>query len=144
MTESDLDKVWAIERDVYDFPWQKEDFEDLLRNNCFALCLKQITGMLLGYCVLMLIVDEMHLLNLCVTPRAQGKGFGLTLLRESARITRSKQLSSILLEVRSSNWRAIRLYNRFGFIVIGRRKNYYAGGYCGREDAIVMRYKVYT
>ncbi|UDG82676.1 ribosomal protein S18-alanine N-acetyltransferase [Candidatus Vallotia lariciata] len=144
MTDSDLDKVVAIERNVYDFPWTRSDFEDSLRNNQLGLCLRKATGMLVGYCVLMLSVDEMHLLNLCVTPSAQGQGSGLTLLCESVRIMRMQQLRCMLLEVRQSNWRAMRLYNHFGFIKIGKRKNYYAERHSGREDAIVMRYRVHS
>ncbi|MDC6131644.1 ribosomal-protein-alanine N-acetyltransferase, partial [Burkholderia gladioli] len=45
----------------------------------------------------------------------------------------------MLLEVRPSNPRAIRLYERFGFEVVGRRKNYYPAKHRTREDAIVMR-----
>jgi ribosomal-protein-alanine N-acetyltransferase len=41
--------------------------------------------------------------------------------------------------VRPSNPRAIHLYERFGFVTIGRRKNYYPAKHRSREDAIVMR-----
>ena len=41
------------------------------------------------------------------------------------------------LEVRASNQSAYRLYERFGFNEVGRRRDYYpAVG--GREDALVM------
>jgi ribosomal-protein-alanine N-acetyltransferase len=140
MTEADLDEVAAVEQEAYDFPWSRGNFEDSLRNGYFGVCMRHVTGTLIGYCVLMPVVDEMHLLNLCVAPRAQGTGAGLTLLREAMRITRGKQLSGLLLEVRPSNVRALRLYERFGFATIGRRKNYYPARRHGREDALVMRY----
>lgn len=98
-----------------------------------------MTGTLLGYCVLMPVVDEMHLLNLCVAPQAQHAGAGLTLLREAVRISRYQKLDGVLLEVRPSNPRAIQLYERFGFATIGRRKNYYPARHRSREDALVMR-----
>jgi ribosomal-protein-alanine N-acetyltransferase len=139
MTESDLDEVALIERSAYEFPWTRGNFADSLRNGYFGMCLRHVTGTLIGYCVLMPVVDEMHLLNLCVAPSAQGAGAGLALLREAVRITRHEKLSGLLLEVRPSNQRAIRLYERFGFASIGRRKNYYPARYRGREDAIVMR-----
>ncbi|WXK34743.1 ribosomal protein S18-alanine N-acetyltransferase (plasmid) [Mycetohabitans rhizoxinica] len=144
MTESDLDEVAAVERDAYEFPWTRGNFEDSLRNGYFGVCLRHVTGVLVGYCILMPVVDEMHLLNLCVAPAAQGHGAGLTLLREAVRITRARQLGSVLLEVRPSNQRAMRLYERFGFIVIGRRNNYYPARHRTREDAIVMRYGLHA
>ncbi|MBN3851108.1 ribosomal protein S18-alanine N-acetyltransferase [Paraburkholderia sp. Ac-20342] len=139
MTESDLDEVAAIEKLAYEFPWSRGNFGDSLRNGYFGVCLRHVTGTLLGYCVLMPVVDEMHLLNLCVAPQVQGAGAGLALLREAVRITRAERLEGLLLEVRPSNHRAIRLYERFGFASIGRRKNYYPARHRGREDAIVMR-----
>jgi ribosomal-protein-alanine N-acetyltransferase len=140
MTDADLDEVAIVEREAYEFPWTRTNFEDSLRNGYFGVCMRHVTGMLIGYCVLMPVVDEMHLLNLCVAPRAQRTGAALALLREAARISRGKGLSGILLEVRPSNLRAVRLYERFGFITIGRRKNYYPARHRAREDALVMRF----
>jgi ribosomal-protein-alanine N-acetyltransferase len=42
---------------------------------------------------------------------------------------------TVFLEVRESNAAAIALYSTLGFVVTGRRKNYYSGP---REDALVM------
>ncbi|MEX3955564.1 ribosomal-protein-alanine N-acetyltransferase [Trinickia symbiotica] len=140
MTDADLDEVAVVEREAYEFPWTRGNFEDSLRNGYFGVCMRHVTGMLIGYCVLMPVVDEMHLLNLCVAPRAQRTGAGLALLREAVHIARGKGLAGILLEVRPSNLRAVRLYERFGFVTIGRRKNYYPARHRGREDALVMRF----
>ncbi|SAL70094.1 acetyltransferase [Caballeronia terrestris] len=139
MTEGDLDEVAAIEKLAYEFPWSRGNFQDSLRNGYFGVCMRHVTGTLVGYCVLMPVVDEMHLLNLCVAPAAQHAGAGLALLREAVRITRAEKLDGVLLEVRPSNPRAIQLYERFGFSAIGRRKNYYPARHRSREDAIVMR-----
>ncbi len=139
MTEADLDEVAAVEKLAYEFPWSRGNFQDSLRNGYYGVCLRHVTGTLLGYCVLMLVVDEMHLLNLAVAPSAQHAGAGLTLLREAVRITRAEKLEGVLLEVRPSNPRAIALYERFGFMAIGRRKNYYPARHHMCEDAIVMR-----
>ncbi|WP_244848479.1 ribosomal protein S18-alanine N-acetyltransferase [Caballeronia sp. SL2Y3] len=139
MTEADLDEVAAVEKLAYEFPWSRGNFQDSLRNGYYGVCLRHVTGTLIGYCVLMPVVDEMHLLNLCVAPCAQRAGAGLTLLREAVRVARAEKLEGMLLEVRPSNARAIQLYERFGFTAIGRRKNYYPARHRSREDAIVMR-----
>lgn len=139
MTDADLDEVAQVERDAYEFPWSRGNFQDSLRNGYFGVCMRHVTGTLIGYCVFMPVVDEMHLLNLCVAPRAQRTGAGLALLREVVRIARSKVLLGVLLEVRPSNARAVKLYERFGFVTIGRRRHYYPARHRGREDALVMR-----
>ena len=64
MTDADLDEVVAIEHVAYEFPWSRGNFEDSLRNGYLGVCLRHVTGSLIGYCVLMPVVDEMHLLNL--------------------------------------------------------------------------------
>ena len=140
MSPADLDEVSAIETLAYEFPWTRGNFEDALRNGYIGLCMRDVRGELMGYSVLMPVVDEMHLLNLCVAPAAQGAGAGLALLIEAVRVTRHEKLFSVLLEVRPSNQRAVRLYERFGFVAIGRRRNYYPAAQRKREDAIVMRY----
>jgi ribosomal-protein-alanine N-acetyltransferase len=61
-------------------------------------------------------------------------------LREAVRIARGEGLCGMLLEVRPSNLRAVHLYQRFGFVTIGCRKNYYPARHRGREDALVMRF----
>ena len=139
MTDADLDEVVAIEHVAYEFPWSRGNFEDSLRNGYLGVCLRHVTGSLVGYCVLMPVVDEMHLLNLCVAPAAQHAGAGLALLREAVRISRAEGLDGVLLDVRPSNPRAIHLYERVGVVTIGRRTNYYPAKHRSREDAIVMR-----
>jgi ribosomal-protein-alanine N-acetyltransferase len=54
-------------------------------------------------------------------------------------VARAQQMQLILLEVRVSNEAAIRLYQRYGFSEIGRRKHYYPVAPGVREDAIVMQ-----
>jgi ribosomal-protein-alanine N-acetyltransferase len=139
MTEADLDDVDAVERLAYEFPWSRGNFQDALRNGYFGVCMRRVSGELIGYCVCMPVVDEMHLLNVCVAPHAQGTGCGLALLREIDRIARAQRLAGILLEVRQSNLHAFRLYEKFGYVMIGRRKNYYPAQFRSREDALVMR-----
>ena len=90
-------------------------------------------------CALSLVTAQMAVLA-ATSSEAQGAGAGLALLREAVRITRAEKLDGLLLEVRPSNHRAIRLYERFGFASIGRRKNYYPARHRSREDAIVNRY----
>jgi len=139
MTQNDLDDVMRIEQAACEFPWTRGNFEDALRSGYPGVCLRQRAGALMGYCVLMPVVDEMHLLNICVAPEVQRMGAGLALLREAARIAQGGKFGSLLLEVRVSNLRAIRLYQRFGFTLIGRRRNYYPARQQSREDALVMR-----
>ncbi|GAB3628548.1 GCN5 family acetyltransferase [Pandoraea terrae] len=138
MTADDIDEVVAIEQIAYPFPWTRQNFIDSLDAAHQGVCLRAVNGELLGYFLMMPVVDESHLLNVCVRPALQGNGLGVMLLNEIVRVARADGMGGILLEVRPSNGRALRIYERFGFAQIGRRKGYYpADG--RREDAIVMR-----
>ena len=69
-----------------------------------------------------------------------GQGVGRMQLDKLVQRAREKGMQSVLLEVRPSNQRALEVYQRYGFLEIGRRKGYYPAANSTREDAIVMRY----
>ena len=113
--------------------------------NLFAtplLPLPRATEPLIGYFVLMAAVDEAHLLNVSVATAWQGQGHGLFLLRQATSLAADYKASSVILEVRPSNVRALAVYRRFGFREHGLRRRYYPASsddQQAREDAIVMR-----
>ncbi len=134
MTEADLDAVLKIEDAAFSHPWTRGTFADGLKSyECWVMF---EGSQQVGHGVIQLILDEAHLLNITVKPENQGRGLGLRLLEHL--MSRAYQLNGreCFLEVRASN-PAYRLYERFGFNEIGRRRDYYpAAG--GREDALVM------
>ncbi|MES2263164.1 MAG: ribosomal protein S18-alanine N-acetyltransferase [Pseudomonadota bacterium] len=139
MQNSDLDEVLALEQQVYPHPWSRGNFVDSLASGYEAWVLRDQAMRLLGYFLIMPIVDEAHLLNVAVAAEWQGQGLGRFLLNQSVACARGLGMESMLLEVRPSNGRALEIYQRYGFIQIGRRKAYYPAANQQREDAIVMR-----
>jgi ribosomal-protein-alanine N-acetyltransferase len=69
----------------------------------------------------------------------QRRGIGKMLLDKVCLLAHQQQMQSVLLEVRPSNTRAIAIYQRYGFVEIGRRRDYYPAAGDKREEAIVMR-----
>jgi len=139
MTEADTAEVVALEESVYPHPWSRGNFLDSLANAYPAWVLRDQGGALLGYFLLMTVVDEAHLLNVAVSAEMQGQGLGRFLLNQAVACARGLGMASVLLEVRPSNLRALEIYRRYGFAQIGRRKGYYPAADQQREDAIVMR-----
>ncbi|MFA9216035.1 MAG: ribosomal protein S18-alanine N-acetyltransferase [Sphingomonadaceae bacterium] len=140
MQQADLDDVVALEQTVYPHPWSIANFNDSLASGYQAWVLRDPQGELLGYFLLMAIVDEAHLLNVAVSAERQGQGLGRLLLNQAVACARGLGMESVLLEVRPSNTRALDIYQRYGFDTIGRRKGYYPAANQQREDAIVMRF----
>ncbi|EIK94310.1 ribosomal-protein-alanine acetyltransferase [Pseudomonas sp. M47T1] len=135
MIEADLEAVLKIEYAAYSHPWTRGIFLDGLKS--YEIWLMFEGSQQVGHGVINVIIDEAHLLNITVKPESQGRGLGLRLLEQLMSRAYEMNGRECFLEVRDSNRSAYRLYERFGFNEIGRRRDYYpiAGG---REDAIVM------
>ncbi|MDD3354893.1 MAG: ribosomal protein S18-alanine N-acetyltransferase [Zoogloea sp.] len=137
MAEADLEWIAAQDRLLYPYPWTAGNFADALQAgySCWSVFEGQEQ---IGYAVLMMVLDEAHILNISVMKPHQGRGLGRRLLEHLAEVARSRGGRQLFLEVRPSNLPALALYDKAGFRQIGRRKGYYpAEG--GREDALVMQ-----
>lgn len=98
----------------------------------------ELDGFNVGHLVVLPILDVWELLNIAVHPDYHGLGLGVQCLNYLFVEAKAKSINSLLLEVRESNSIALKLYCRYGFSEIGRRKNYYQRGE-SKEDALVMQ-----
>jgi len=136
LTPDDLPDMLEIERQAHSHPWSESIFRDCFRDSYrwWGLMIEEV---LAGYAILSYLVDEAHLLNICVAPGWQRLGGGRRLLRHAVARACADGMKRMLLEVRAGNTAARELYTREGFREIGWRKGYYPGSR-GREDAVVM------
>jgi ribosomal-protein-alanine N-acetyltransferase len=89
-----------------------------------------------GYAGLAVFGDEAHVLTIGVTGAVQGHGIGTLLLRDLLAAAGSRR---VFLDVRVDNDVAQRLYQRHGFVQVGRRRRYYQPS---GTDALVMAREV--
>jgi len=136
MIEADVEQVMTIEKLSYPFPWSEGNLRDCLKSNYYACVLEEGKRMI-GYALMSMAAGEAHVLNLCIHPDQQGKGLGRALLHSLEQTARANNVEMLLLEVRTSNKVAIRLYESMGFNELGCRENYYPN-HKGREDALVF------
>jgi ribosomal-protein-alanine N-acetyltransferase len=136
MQDDDLDEIMRIELKAYPYPWTRGIFSDCLRVGycCWVL---EVDDRLVGYGVMSIGVGEAHVLNICVDPQQQRKGYGHVILEHLIGIARRHDMEMCLLEVRPSNTAAVALYHASGFNEVGVRKNYYPDEN-GREDALIL------
>jgi ribosomal-protein-alanine N-acetyltransferase len=137
MQEEDLDAVMAIEEAAYEFPWTLGIFQDCLRVG-YCCWVATSDGLIIGYGVMSVAVDECHILNLCIRPDYQRLGLGRKLIGRLLRLGKQHGAETAFLEVRVSNQPAQGLYKRLGFVEVGRRRDYYPAGAGGREDALLL------
>jgi ribosomal-protein-alanine N-acetyltransferase len=105
MTVASLDGVLALEAEVYPFPWTRGNFVDSLVAGYAAWTLNHVDGDLIGYCVAMAGVEEMHLLNITIAPSARRRG-ACALLAELLQLARLRQAGRLARSARQ--WRRAR------------------------------------
>ena len=84
---------------------------------------------------------DFTLMDICVMPKYQGQGIAKQLLKKFVDYGEQHSAENLFLEVRETNTRAIKLYERAGFSEMSVRKNYYPSDdptKNGHEDAILM------
>jgi ribosomal-protein-alanine N-acetyltransferase len=136
MQLDDLDAIMQIEPTIYSHPWTRGNFSDSLNSGYSSWVLEDNKEMI-GYALLMLVLDEAHLLNLSIAKTRQKQGLGRYLLEHMLKIAKTHQAANMFLEVRPSNISAIALYENLGFCEMAVRRGYYPAKE-GREDAVLM------
>jgi len=133
--ENDLSAIELIENEVHAYPWTRGNFLDSIKSNHTCLIMK-LNDEIIGYTVIMFVLDECHLLNISIKKSMQKQGYGSHLLNEVIHRANLACSKTIYLEVRVSNQAAIRLYDKHGFNEMSIRKDYYRAKE-GREDALL-------
>ena len=120
-----LDTLLPVEQQAYSHTWSRGNFIDAMAAGNEAQLLVDARGELVGYFVAMIVLDEVHLLNITVAP------------------SRQRKAQWIWLEVRESNVRARGIYAAHGYQEVGLRKNYYPMHDGPREHAVLMSLKLW-
>ncbi len=130
-----LDSLSDLEKICFTVPWSRNLFENDISNPMAYYVLAVLNNKVIGYCGLYKVLDEADITNIAVHPDFRGNGLAQMLLDNIFEHCKLSRISKITLEVRESNKKAINLYNKKGFRVVGERKNYYSDN---RETAILM------
>lgn len=136
MGPDDVDAVVAIEAASFSSPWRPDTFRSLLERPTVELWVLEMAGEgVIGYAVLWCVLDQGELANIAIADAFRRRGLGRRLLEHVMAVARERGVETLVLEVRVSNRAAAALYERYGFVEVGYRKDYYDQP---REDARVM------
>ena len=127
-----------------------ESFKQGERTNIEAECRRPFTHVwaaitnpthtAVGFIATWHVTDELHILNIATAPRFRRLGIGSLLMTHAIDFANKHNASLVLLEVRSNNDEAIRLYRSFGFSAERLRIGYYSDG----TDALEMMLSLNT
>jgi [ribosomal protein S18]-alanine N-acetyltransferase len=132
----DVSQLMAVEQACHEFPWSQKTMESCLSGRYFNGCIVK-GGRLIGFYIAERAGPDVSLMDICVDPDNQGKGYANALIMDFIQCCEAYNTENVFLEVRESNTPAIALYEKFGFIETGLRKNYYPSS-SGKENAILM------
>lgn len=132
---ADLDAVCAIEQASFSTPWSRSLLTaELARKDKALYIAAEVVGELIGYVGLWHAAEEGHIATLAVDHHWRGRGVGEGLMLCAQQRAAELGAELMVLEYRTGNDAAARLYAKLGFIQVGRRPRYYRDT---GEDAIV-------
>lgn len=135
MVVKDLEKVLILENQLFSSPWTYESYVFELKDNPFSHYVVLDEQGIKGYMGLWLNDDALQLTTIGVDHKVQNQGIATALIAYMLDYASENHVSVITLEVRVSNEKAIRLYDKAGFKKAAIRKQYYSNP---DEDAILM------
>ena len=142
-SEEDVEALVDLEQRCHSHPWRassfREEMLDATRGGVVVLRAPyepaEPARGIVGYYAYRVVADEMHLLNLVVAPELRRSGLGAFMLSRALEQGARRGAEAVYLEVRRSNRAAQALYERFGFLTVSVRPDYYTDP---REDALVL------
>jgi ribosomal-protein-alanine N-acetyltransferase len=136
----DVPALLELERRSFSHPWTVRHFREALtdeRTDVLVLRGRQgAATAIVGYCIVQTVVDEAHIHDLAVHEDLRRQGLARWLLGVTLGRAAREGARRAYLEVRQSNWPAVRLYRSLGFEVVSVRRDYYERP---SEDALVLR-----
>jgi ribosomal-protein-alanine N-acetyltransferase len=135
MTPADLRAVSLLDKLSFNQPWPPNAFEIELENPGARCWVAEVDDLVVGALVLWRVLDEAELATLAVRPDFRRRGIARVLLQTALDSAYAEGARICQLEVRAGNEAAQKLYESFGFAVVGRRLRYYRDN---GEDALLM------
>lgn len=136
MTAAHVPQIAALEKICFVDPWSEASIASELANE-LALWLVALDGdTVSGYVGSQSVMGEADMMNVAVAPAYRRQGIAEALVKELIARLAAKAVTSLTLEVRASNEAAQGLYEKLGFVQVGRRPRYYSHP---REDALILR-----
>lgn len=136
MSISDITIVSEIDKKVFKNPWPCESFNNMLENKFTHYFIVEKNNLIIGYFGILIILDECQIYNIAIAEEEQNNGYGKKIMRFILDYCVNHKVSYITLEVREYNFKAIYLYDKFGFKKVSRIRDYYSNP---SEDGLLMR-----
>lgn len=139
MQESDIDAVARLEKATFSDAWTEKGIYDTWKQSQAFVVVAEENNNIVGYCIIYYVLDEGEIARIAVDSTLRKQGVGRQILDHVVEICNTKEITTLLLDVRESNETARRFYQKYGFLEDGIRKNFYEGP---REHAVLMSMQI--
>ena len=136
MMPEHVSQVAQLEALCFSCPWSENAVSGELINPLSLWIVAVESGHVAGYVGAQSVMGEADMMNIAVAPDYRRQGIAESLVSELIARLKSNDVYCLTLEVRASNLPAIALYEKLGFVQVGRRPNYYTAP---KEDALILR-----
>lgn len=136
MEQRHVQQVHQIEVECFSDPWSLKAFEEELKNpQAITLVAESSDKAVMGFVNVRYLFGECFINNVAVSAPYRNQGIASQLLQGLEQEIISQEGELITLEVRKSNFPAIRCYQKHGYQLVGERKNFYENP---QENALLM------
>jgi ribosomal-protein-alanine N-acetyltransferase len=119
--------------------WGEGEFEAMLAERNTLVHRLRLGRKIIGFAVSRMAADEAEILSIAVAASHRGRGLSRNLLLTHLGHLAGRGVRTVFLEVEENNQPALRLYERAGFGVAGRRERYYKQPDGQQLSALLMR-----
>jgi [ribosomal protein S18]-alanine N-acetyltransferase len=119
--------------------WGEAEFEHMLSERSTLVHRLRMGRRVIGFSVSRIAADEAEILSIALAESHRGRGLSNNLLLTHLGHLAGHGVRTVFLEVEENNQPARRLYERAGFVVVGRRERYYRESGGEPLNALLMR-----
>lgn len=135
LVKDHIEPILEIEKESNGSPWSFRSFEKEIDHGPSEFLVATIGGEVVGYAGAWIVADECHVTTIAVSPVHRRQGLGKKMMDEILARSKERGVLCATLEVRADNEAAIKMYEKLGFVISGKRKAYYPDN---KEDAVIM------
>lgn len=136
MSDVHVAEVARLETVCFPDPWSERSIASELSNPLSYWLVALDGDRVAGYVGSQSVLGESDMMNVAVDPVYRRQGIAEQLVTELIAALKDRGNYQLTLEVRASNTSAQKLYEKLGFVSVGKRPRYYQNP---KEDALILR-----
>lgn len=134
MTKEHLEQIKNVLQEQFDEFWNANVLKTELENPLSKYIVAIYNNNVVGYAGIWRAIDEGHITNIVTRKDKRNNKIATQMLEKVIKMAEDEKLKCVTLEVNIKNENAIKLYKKFNFKEVGKRKKYYNN----IDDAIIM------